>query len=114
MTYHRYNQDILSIYISFYNMQVYPNEDEASALDSVKSLFTSGNGSSLADSLIKSGDFGTLANIAEAGASILNNQMKPSSNSSLNSTSFNSTNANDTNIEEQKKINDTLDRINVC
>ena len=80
-----------------------PNEDKEAALDSVKTLFSSSsNGSSLADSLIKSGDFETLANIAEAGSSILNDGMK-STNKSKNATSE----------QLEAEFNETLNRINV-
>ena len=92
--------ELLSLIIFF--EQVLPNEDKSAALDAVKTLFTSSDGSSLADSLIKSGDFETLANIAEAGSSILNNEMK-SANSSKNATSE----------QLEAELNETLNRINV-
>lgn len=92
--------ELLSLIIFF--EQVLPNEDKSAALDVVKTLFTSSDGSSIADSLIKSGDFETLANIAEAGSSILNNEMK-SANSSKNATSE----------QLEAELNETLNRINV-
>ena len=85
-----------------YYSQVLPNEDKTAALDSVKTLFSSSNGSSLADSLIKSGDFETLTNIVEAGSSVLNNEMK-STNKSNNVTSE----------QLEAEFNETLNRINV-
>ena len=68
----------------------------------MKTLFSSSNGSSLADSLIKSGDFETLTNIVEAGSSVLNNEMK-STNKSNNVTSE----------QLEAEFNETLNRINV-
>ena len=85
-----------------YYFKVGPNTNNSAALDSVKSMFSSTNGTNLAEDLLSSGDYTTLANLADACSSILNNQI-----SNDNKT------GNLTKEEQERLLNEKLNRMAV-